>query len=384
MVGIALGVSVMLLSVFIIAGFKGEIVSKLTGFSSHLNIVAVGSHSAYETPSGVCGADSLRAETASQPGVVAAWPYVVRPAILRSPQQIHGVVLYGVDTLYSSEFIRGHIVEGAYPDFATPAASDGVLVSATVASLLQVKTGDKLQAHFVQNPPRVRVFKVVGIYDTGLADYDNAYVFCDMRHLQRLNGWADDEVTGVAVDLADLTQIPEAEERLYDILPWDERGNRCKVTTIYEAAPNLFDWLDTLDTNVWIILTLIVLVAGFNMVSGLLILILEKTTLIGVMKAMGCDGVRLRRLFLCMAVGLVGRGMLWGNGIAFVLAGIQYFFHVIPLDPVAYYMDTVPIAFRLSDVLLLDVGVMVVSALMMMVPTMLISSIRPIKAIRFE
>ena len=384
LVGIALGVCVMLLSIFIITGFKKEITDKLTGFSAHLNVVAYGNYNSYDAAEKVRVSDTLLFEIAELPEVATVYPYVAKPAILKSKKQIHGVVLYGVDSLYPGDFIRKHVVSGDYPDFSTAKASDEILISKAVASLLEVGAGEKINAHFVQDPPRVRVFTVKGIYDTGFGEYDNIYVFCDLRHLQRLNGWQSDEVSGIAVDLKDIGLLPVAEEKVYDLLPWEDSGNMCKVTTLYDMAPSLFDWLGMLNTNVWIILVLILVVAGFNMVSGLLILILDKTFLIGILKALGYTNVNLRKLFLYIAAGLIGRGMIWGNILAFVLAGIQYFFRVIPLDPVAYYMDTVPIHFNFVFVILLDIGVLVISTLMLVVPTMLISRISPIRAIRFE
>ncbi|MEG2791606.1 MAG: FtsX-like permease family protein [Odoribacter sp.] len=205
-----------------------------------------------------------------------------------------------------------------------------------------------------------------------------------MRHLQRLNAWTSDEVTGVGVELTDVERTAEAEWAIDSVLPLDEDNNFYKVSTLRETAPQVFDWLNLLNANVWIILILILIVAGFNMVSGLLILILDKTSLIGVLKALGHKNRDLRKLFLYIAAGLIVRGMVIGNVLAFVLGGLQYYFRIITLDPVTYYMDTVPINFDWLYVILLNIGVLLVSVLMLIVPTMLISKITPIKAIRFE
>lgn len=381
--GITLGVCVMLLSVFIITGFKKEITDKLTGFSSHLNITAYGTHNTYDAGE-VWVSDTLLANIGALEEVGEVYRYVTKPAILKSKKEIHGIILCGVDAAYKGDFFRKHLVEGEFPDFRTENASNEILLSASVASLLEVGVGEKLSAHFVQDPPRVRAFTVKGIYDTGFGEYDRIYVLCDLRHLQRLNDWKPEEVSGVAVGLKNLDFLSVAEEKIYEILPWGEPENFFKIQTLYDMAPSLFDWLELLNMNVWIILILIVVVAGFNMVSGLLILILDKTGMIGILKALGYRNIRLRKLFLYVAAGLIGKGLIWGNVLAFVLAGIQYFFRLIPLDPVAYYMDTVPVCFNWGYVFLLDAGVLVVSTLMLVVPTMLISRIRPIKAIRFE
>lgn len=381
LVGIAFGVCVMLLSIFIIIGFKNGIADKLSGFSAHLNIV---NYDGSAEGGKLMANDTLLADLEGIDGLKALYVYVTKPAILRSSKEIHGVVLRGVDSLYSGDFFRQSLKEGEMPDYHTSGVSNDILISASVADLLDVKAGDKLQAHFVQDPPRVRSLTVKGIYDTGFKEYDDVVVLCDIRHLQRLNGWGDKEVSGIAIELVDIEKTDRAETEVDELLPWDGEDSFYKIVTLRDMAPQVFDWLALLNMNVWIILILVVIVAGFNMVSGLLILILDKTNLIGILKALGYKDVKLRKLFLYISIGLIGQGMLWGNVLAFVLAGLQYYFKIIHLDPASYYMDTVPISFNMLYVLLLNAGVLVVSVLMLIVPTMLISRIKPIKAIRFE
>lgn len=381
--GIALGICVMLLSVFIITGFKKEITAKLSGFMAHLDITAYENNAAYSGKE-IRVSDSLLLELRKFDGVKQAYPYVTKPAILKSPTEIHGVVLKGVDSMFQSGFYRDHLKAGEFPDLATSKSSPDILISSIVADLLDVKVGDKLNAHFVQDPPRVRVFTVKGIYDTGFREYDDMVVVCDIRHLQRLNGWDTGEVSGIGVELTDLERIPQMKIKVADFLPLDENGDFYRIVTLRESAPQVFDWLNLLNMNVAIILILIVVVAGFNMVSGLLILILDKTSLIGIMKALGYKNISLKKLFLYIAIGLIVRGLIAGNILALLLGGIQYYFRVISLDPGSYYMDKVPVDFNVGSMLLLNAGVIVVSVLMLIVPTMLVSRIRPIKAIRFE
>lgn len=381
--GISLGVCVMLISVFIITGFKQEITGKLSGFMAHLNITAYGNRDSW-TGEGIQVGDALLYRLRGLSGVQQAYPYVTKPAILKSKEEIHGLVLRGMDTLFAPLFYRENLKSGEYPDFTTPLPSDEILLSASVAGLLNVKTGDKITAHFVQQPPRARVFKVKGIYDTGFKEYDDLIALCDIRHLQRLNGWDADRFSGVAVELTDIDRISAMEDAVDDVLQGDENNHFLKIATLKETAPQIFDWLSLLNMNVVIILTLIVVVAGFNMVSGLLIFILDKTTLIGVLKALGYRNVALRKLFLYVAMGLIIKGLIVGNLLAFFLGGLQYYFRIISLNPDTYYMDTVPVNFDLLSVVLLNAGVLLVSGLMLIVPTMLISSIRPVKAIRFE
>lgn len=380
-VGIALGLCVMLLSLFIITGFKYEITEKLSGFTAHLSVVPFVPGSTNE--GGVVReSESLVKSLKEVEGVKNVYGYIEKPAIFKSKEEIHGVVLKGVDVGYDVVFFRENLKEGKMPDFETERASNEILISASVADMLEIGVGGKVTAHFVQDPPRARVFTVAGIYDTGFKEYDDVMVLVDERHLAKLNDWGPGEVSGVAVELEDVNRVSEIGGEVEDIV-YDMSGNY-EVRTLADVAPQIFDWLALLNMNVWVILILIVTVAGFNMVSGLLILILDKTSLIGILKALGYKNVSLRKLFLYISAGLIVKGMVWGNVLAFVLAGVQAVFHVIHLDPVTYYMDTVPVNFSVGYVILLNLGVITVTVLMLIVPTMLISKISPVKAIKFE
>ena len=380
-VGIALGLCVMLLSLFIITGFKKEITEKLSGFTAHLNVQPYMPGSTGE--GGVIpGADTVALELKKVEGVKDAYGYIEKSAIFKSKEEIHGVVLKGVDAGYDATFFQRNLKEGKLPDYSAETTSNDILISRSVASMLGVGVGDRVTSHFVQEPPRARVFTVAGIYDTGFKEYDDVMVLVDERHLARLNGWKTGDVSKIALELNDVEQVNAIAEKVEDKI--DELGLYCEVRTLADEAPQIFDWLALLNMNVWVILILIVTVAGFNMVSGLLILILDKTTFIGIMKALGYKNVSLRKLFLYISAGLIARGMLWGNVLAFVLAGVQAAFNVVHLDPVTYYMDTVPINFSIGYVILLNLGVIAVTVLMLVIPTMLISKISPVKAIKFE
>ena len=380
-VGIALGLCVMLLSLFIITGFKYEITEKLSGFTAHLSVVPFVPGSTSE--GGVVReSESLVKGLKEVEGVKNVYGYIEKPAIFKSKEEIHGVVLKGIDVGYDVVFFRENLKEGKMPDFKTERASNEILISASVADMLEIGVGGKVTAHFVQDPPRARGFTVAGIYDTGFKEYDDVMVLVDERHLAKLNDWGPGEVSGIAIELEDVERLNEVVEEVESVV-YDASGNY-EVQTLADVAPQIFDWLALLNMNVWVILILIVTVAGFNMVSGLLILILDKTSFIGILKALGYRNIRLRRLFLYIAAGLIGKGMVVGNILALTLGGLQALFRIVRLDSATYYMDTVPIYFDWVYIILLNVGVLVVSVLMLVVPTMLISRIKPIKAIRFE
>lgn len=383
LIGIVLGVVVMLLSLFITSGFKREITDKLSGFFSDIEI------SSYATENtmlhdAVQLSDSLCMAIARTEGVINYYPFITKPAILKSAEEIQGVVLKGVDSLYDGDFFKRNLVNGNLPDWTGEVRSEELLISQTIADLLKLQVGDKIQVHFIQDPPRVRQWKVAGIYATGFKEYDENFVLCDMRQLQRLNGWKENEVSGIAVKIKHKEQIDAVAEQLDTTLPYDRNDNFYRITTLRDQAPQIYDWLALLNMNVWIILILVVAVAGFNMVSGLFVLIIDKTAMIGVLKALGLRSRSLQKVFLYLSIGLIWKGVFWGNLIALLLGGFQYFFSVIPLDPVTYYMDKVPVHIDWLHIVLLDIGVITISTLMLIVPTLLIGRINPIEAIKFE
>ncbi|MGL5683015.1 MAG: ABC transporter permease [Marinifilaceae bacterium] len=383
LIGIILGVAVMLLSIFITIGFKKEIISKLSGFVADIEITAYyPDNTAFQ---GVVElSDTLIKRIETTPGVTHYYPFVTKPAILKSKDEIQGIVMRGVDNRYDSDFFAAHLVDGELPDFSSAERSDDILISNEMASVLKLSTGDKVQAHFVQEPPRVRQLNVKGIYNTGFKEYDDVMVMVDMRHLQRLNSWSPNMVSGVAVNIADKDKMLETAEILAESLPYDRNNNYYRVTPLQMQAPQIYDWLAMLNTNIWIILILLAVVAGFNMVSGLLVLIIDRSTMIGVLKTLGMKDKALARLFLYISVGLIVRGVLIGTAIAVALGWAQQHFQFIKLDPTSYYMDTVPIYIDWLQVALLDIGVIFVSTLMLLVPTLLVARVNPIEVIKFE
>ena len=252
--------------------------------------------------------------------------------------------------------------------------------------MLRLKTGDSFAMHFVQDPPRMRKFSVCGIYETSLEEFDKMYVFCDIGHIKRLNGWADDQISGFEIfidDFDDLSRMTQAVRNTIGYQVFQDEDN-VRVINIRERYPQIFDWLNFQDLNVIIIITLMLVVAGFNMISGLLILILEKTNMIGIFKALGSDDITIRRIFIYQAAYLISQGLLWGNLIGIGLAFLQLKTGLVSLDPSSYYIKTVPINLELVHILLLNTGTMIAILVMLLVPSKLISRITPVKAIRYD
>lgn len=385
MVGIALGLAVMILSVAIVIGFKKEIRNKVIGFGSHIQIANLDNNTSYEsTPIAI--SDTFFNQLNTFPGIIRVEPFATKPGILKTDTDFQGIVLKGVDQNYDWSFFQENLKEGELPDFSQEKTSTDVLVSYRLANLLGLKVGDSFLTYFVQEDVRARRFYITGIYDTGFSDYDKIFVLADIRQIRRLNNWDKDEVSGLELQVADYEQLDLITENLYFYTSEkeDRKGNIYYTRSVKELNPMIFDWLDVLDINVVVILILIMAVAGFTMISGLLIIILERTNMIGILKALGENNTSIRKVFLYISFFLIGKGMIWGNVIGLFFCIVQSRFGIVKLDPAIYYLDAVPIDLNLLSLCLLNIGTLVISMFMMLVPSCLITRIDPVKSIRFE
>lgn len=385
MVGIALGLAVMILSVAIVIGFKKEIRNKVIGFGSHIQITNFDNNTSYEsTP--VAVSDTLLNHLKSFPGITHVEAFATKPGILKTDTDFQGIVLKGVDDNYDWTFFRNNLKEGEIPVFEKDKTSTDVLISRYLANMLGLKVGDSFLTYFVGENIRPRKFHITGTYETGFVDYDKIFVMADIRQTRRLNDWDADEVSGLELQVDNYDHLDQIAEDLYfDIAEKQDRnGNSYYTRSVKEMNPMIFDWLDVQDINVVVILVLILAVAGFTMISGLLIIILERTNMIGILKALGECNTSIRKIFLYISFFLIGKGMIWGNVIGIALCLIQSFFHVVKLDPSIYYLDAVPIDLTVLSLVLLNVGTLAASMLMLLGPSYLITRIEPAKSIRFE
>ena len=305
--------------------------------------------------------------------------FATKAGIIKTGTQIQGVMLKGVGSDYDWSFFLKKMVEGKVLNISDTAKTDDVIISKKISKLLKLSVGDKLIMHFIQQPPRYRRFVVSGIYETGLEEFDNLFVMCDIAHIIKLNDWKPDEVGGFEVQVNDFDQLEKTSARIYTAIP-----QNLNARSIKEIYPQLFDWLGLQDVNAAIIIILMIVVAGINMISALLIIILERTNMIGMLKAMGASNGNLRRIFLSVSSILTLRGMFWGNIIGILLCLTQKYFHFIPLNEESYYIKYVPININAWHILLLDSGTLAACMLMMILPTMIIAGINPVKAIRFR
>ena len=377
--GMIVGVMVMILTVCIVVGFKQTVTQQVAGFGAHIQVVSFDNNNTYdfhpiEVP------DSLLAQLGAFPHVVKAAPFITKPGMLKTDSAFHGIVLKGTDYW---DFFARNIKEGALP-----ASPQEVLLSLPVARLLGLAVGDAVTTYFVdENDVRARRFRIAGLYETGFTQFDELFVLTPLEAAKRLQGWEEKTYSGMEILLDKIRYIDAVSEDIYFAVVnrLDEKGyNIYYVQTLQEQNPAIFAWLDLLDMNVVVIIILMLLVAGFNIVSGLIILILDGIQLIGTLKALGADNRFVRRIFLAQAALLIGKGILWGNVLGLGLAVLQYFFHLVPLDAATYYVAYVPVAFPWGWWLLLNGGTIAVSLLILLLPSMIITKISPAKVMHFE
>ena len=385
MAGIAIGVAVMLISVAVVVGFKQEVRGKIVGFSSHITVMNQRVTSAFDSRPVVTD-DSLMALFANRSEVKHAQRFSLKAGMIKTQDAFQGMVLKGVGPEYDRRFLRRHLVEGECPQFSDSASTNRVVISRLLADKLRLKVGDKLDTYFLDEQVRARRLQVVGIYCTNFADYDRMMLFTDLCTVNRLNRWRLDQSSGMEVEVRDDAHLEEATFALSDLLTdrIDRYGQRYIVLNVEQLNPQMFAWLDILDVNIWVILFLMVGVAGFTMISGLLIIIIERTSMIGLLKSLGASNLLLRKLFLWLSVFLIGRGMAWGNAVALLLILLQRQLGLFTLDAETYYMDTVPMALPWGYFLLINLGAFVASVLMLVGPSYLIARIHPAASMRYE
>jgi lipoprotein-releasing system permease protein len=383
--GIAIGLAVMIITVAIVLGFKQEVRNKVVGFGSHIQITRFDNNSTYEMRPLVIS-DSMTRALSKVPGVSQMQKFVTKAGIIKTEDDFQGVVFKGVDRQFDWSFFSRNMVEGAPLSANDTAPSNQVVISKKIADMLHLKLHDGFIAYFIQDRIKAKKFIVSGIYSTNFGQYDKLFILADMRAVQRLNGWQPNQVSGMGIIISDFDQLDSVGERVYAKVAnrFDENGAPYYSQTIKDINPQLFAWLGLFDMNVWVILGLMMAVSGFVMISGLLILILERTNMIGILKALGTTNWTVRKIFLYHSCFLIGKGMLWGNLIGLTFCLVQKYTGLIPLDASNYYVSSVPILLNVPTILLLNLGVFVLSTFILVAPSYLITKINPASAIRYE
>ena len=384
--GVAIGLAVMILTVSVVLGFKHTIRDKVIGFGSHIqvaNFLTMQSSDPYP----ICIDDSIMRVIKGIEGVAHVERFALTQGILKTDEDFLGISFKGIGPEYDLSFIKSNLKSGSLPSFSDSANKSNLLLSSATADKMNLKTGDKVYAYFISDTGvKMRRFTVSGIYQTNMSQFDNSLCFTDLYTARKLNNWDGQLCSGAEVRVADLQLINAVASRIADKVnrTTDHEGNVFSSQTIYESYPQIFSWLSLLDVNVWIILALMICVAGFTMISGLLIIILERTQMIGVLKALGMKGASVRHTFLWFAVFIIGKGMLIGDLLAAAIIVLQRQTGFISLDPTTYYVSEAPTEVNLPAFLLINAATLLISVLVLVGPSFLISHIHPAKSMRYE
>lgn len=384
--GVAIGLAVMLISVSVVLGFKHTIRDKVIGFGSHITVgdfLTIQGSDQYPIEM----SDSMMNVLKSIKGVDKVQRYAMKQGILKTDSDFLGVMFKGIAEEYDTTFLHNNMVEGYIPAFSSEASKQQIVISKMIADQLHLHAGDRLFAYFFSNNGvRPRKYTITGIYQTNLSMFDKVICYTDLYSAVKLNGWESDQASGAELTVKDFNRLDDVEDILTHRVnrSSDKYGETYSSATIQQNYPQIFSWLDLLDLNVWIILTLMVCVAGFTMISGLLIIILERTNMIGVLKALGARNKTVRHTFLWFAVFIIGKGLLIGNIIGIGLILLQKYTGLIHLDPATYYVSTVPVEVNIPIILLINIATLLVSVFVLIAPSYLISHIHPAKSMRYE
>jgi lipoprotein-releasing system permease protein len=383
---VAIGLAVMIITVSVVLGFKHTIRDKVVGFGSHIRIENILTEQT-ASPTPICISDTLKRNIKAIPGVRYIAPYAMTQGILKTDSDFLGVIFKGVGKDYDLSFLKQHLVSGKMPEFNDEESSYQLLISQQTADKLVLKAGDRVFSYFIGNDDvRVRKFTVAGIYQTNMNQFDQLLCFTDYQVPIRLNGWEKDQCSGAELIVNDFERLEETARQVQHLITRnvDRYGETFTSQTIYESYPQIFTWLDLLDINVWIILALMVCVAGFTMISGLLIIILERTQMIGLLKALGARNSTVRHTFLWFAAFIISQGLLLGDLIGIGIVVLQQQTGFVKLDPASYYVDTAPMELNIPIVVALNVATLLISIFVLIAPSFLVSHIHPAKDMHFE
>jgi len=384
-VGVAIGLAVMLVSVSIVLGFQKEVQDKVLGFGAHIKVLNYKSLGQQEF-SPIVIDDSVISRLSAIPNVASVARYCIKPGMLKTDANFKGIAIQGVGQDYDQSFICNHLVKGEMPEFTDSVSSGKLVISQAMAREMQVDVGQTIYAYFFEETVRARKFTVAGIYRTNLTDFDKNFAYTDLFSIHHLLGWDSQQYAGAEIRLKDFEKLDETLMNVVNEVnhKQDAYGNYYSSMSIKMEHPQIFAWLQLLDMDIVVILILMICVSIFTAVSGLLIIILERTNFIGIMKALGARNKQVRHLFLNYALLIIVRGIILGNLIAFALIFLQKQFGIVTLDPEVYYVEAVPVMINWWWVLAIDLGTLVLCGLAMIVPSLVVSNITPAKSIRFE
>lgn len=384
-ISIVVSFLIMFISISIVVGFKSEIRQKVSGFASDIVVNNYDANYSYETKPITIFPDDI-AKLSKIPGIRNIQFFATKPGIIKVNSLLHGIILKGVYKEYDWSFLKKNMIEGEVLSFSDTSKSNQVLISKKMSQILQLKVGDPVYLYFIQDPPRMRKLYVSGIYETMLEDFDNMFVFADIRHVQKLNNWKSNEVSGYEINVNNFDSIQQIEQKIFSIVgtKFNKDGTKLKVSSVKERFPYIFDWIGLFNTNLWVILILMTIISGFNIVSGLLVFMLERINMIGILKAIGFFDSNIRKIFVYLSFAYVFIGLVIGNILSWVIFILQNKYHLVHLDKVSYYIDYVPMKIEIWQVVSLNAAIILLTFFFLSISSTLISRIEPVKAIKFN
>jgi len=384
-VGIALSLAVMIIAVATVTGFKNEIRRKIIGFGSHIQIINYDANNSYETEP-ISKNQVFLPLLEDVPGIRHVQVFSTKPGIIKTKTDIQGAIVKGVGSDFDWGFFRENLVEGSIFQVNDTDKTDKVLISKYFSDLLKLKPGDRFAMYFINDQPRGRSFTVSGIYRTSLMEFDKQFILADIGHLQSLNNWDSTQVSGFEILIDDYSHLDRVSAEVFNIagVSFNADGSKLRVINIRDRYPQIFDWLGLIDKNVWVLLGLMLIVSAFNMISGLLIIILDRTTMIGILKALGMNNRGVRSIFLYQSVYLMVKGLLWGNLVGIGICLIQDYFRPLKLNPESYFLEYVPVNFNIIHLFVLNTGTLLITLAVLILPSMVVARISPSRTIRFD
>jgi lipoprotein-releasing system permease protein len=379
---IALGIIMMLVSIATSLGLQRKIQEKISAFNGDIIISNQDTNFSGESQIPISKNQDFYPEFKTIDGIKHMQGTASKGGVIRTAKDFEGVVIKGVGSDYDWQYFEEYLVDGRLPDFSGT-INDEVLLSGYLATRLDLKVGDKMPTYFLNESniekSRPIGFTIVGLYNSGFQQFDEQFALADIKQIQRINKWDSGQIGNFEVFVEDFREVTHINNLVYE-----QTGSTLDTLSIRDKFASIFEWTDLFDFNTYLIIGIMILVAGINMITALLVLILERTKMIGILKAMGSDDWSVRKIFMYNAMYLIGVGLFWGNVIGLGLLLIQKYFKVIKLPPETYYVSEAPIYLDASYVILLNVGTFLLCALMLLIPTYIISKISPVKAIRFD
>jgi len=382
---VAVGIAVMIITVSVVTGFKHGVYKKIIGFQAHISIKNRDINETYETLP-ISKNQFFYPGITKNDGINHIQIYATKPGIIKTKTEVQGIVLKGVGSDYNWNFLKQNLILGKLPDVTSAKKTTDILISEKTANLLGYNLGDKMDVYFIQNPPKARRFKISGIYKTGMDELDKMIAICDIRHIQKINNWSTDQISGFEIFIDDFVNPEEMTQKVQDEVASviSEDGSMLQVSNYLRDNTFIVQWLKLSDTNVAVILILMIIVSVLSMIAALLTIILERTTMIGILKALGADNSKIISIFLYNGMFLILKGLIIGNMLGFIVLFLQKYLKLIPLNPDLYYVDSVPIDFNFLNFLLLDIGTLIISVFVLVLPALLVAKIHPAKTINFK